>query len=71
MEYIGQGNLKQLLGELSLQDIPVRELLPPYIARDITQQLLQGLSFMHGSGYAHRDLKPAVCAPYLSSVSKH
>jgi serine/threonine protein kinase len=29
-------------------------------AREIASQLLQGLCFMHGEGYAHRDLKPGV-----------
>lgn len=33
-------------------------------ARDICQQLLEGLEMMHEKGYAHRDLKPEVCTKF-------
>jgi calcium/calmodulin-dependent protein kinase I len=36
-------------------------------ARQIIQQLLEGLGFMHDNNFAHRDLKPTVCNyTYLS-----
>jgi serine/threonine protein kinase len=36
------------------------ECLPEEEVKEITYQLLVGLVFMHESGFAHRDLKPAV-----------
>jgi serine/threonine protein kinase len=38
----------------------IYECLPEEQVKEITYQLLVGLVFMHESGFAHRDLKPAV-----------
>ncbi|EEU36658.1 uncharacterized protein NECHADRAFT_51706, partial [Fusarium vanettenii 77-13-4] len=48
MEYLPLGDLESFL------DNP----LPDSEARTITEQVLQGIDFMHGSKVAHRDLKP-------------
>lgn len=32
-------------------------------AREISFQVLEGLSYMHQEQFAHRDIKPAVCSP--------
>lgn len=50
MEYLPLGDLSHYLSK----PIPENEAL------DITQQLLEGLQFMHNLGFAHRDLKPKV-----------
>lgn len=34
-------------------------------AREISWQILGGLEVMHRYGFAHRDLKPAVCLPLI------
>jgi len=52
MEYFQHGDLQSYLSRSSP--------LPEYEAREITFQVLEGLSFMHEEGFAHRDLKPAV-----------
>ena len=49
---------------------------PPFLeeeASQIVKQLVEGMKFMHGSGYAHRDLKPAVrssgtCTKYMDQT---
>ncbi len=51
MEYL-------VLGDLGSGHL--KKPLPSSEARQITQQLLEGLSFMHDNNFAHRDLKPAV-----------
>lgn len=52
MEFFSHGNLRQYLHvERSESD-----------AKAITRQLLEGLSFIHQEGFAHRDLKPEVGA---------
>ncbi|KAI8652545.1 Protein kinase domain-containing protein [Fusarium keratoplasticum] len=48
MEYLPLGDLQSYL------DNP----LPDREARTITEQILQGIDFMHRSKFAHRDLKP-------------
>jgi serine/threonine protein kinase len=50
MEYVNLGDLQQYLTRP----------LPEGEARQIISQVLEGLSCMHGLGYAHRDLKPQV-----------
>jgi serine/threonine protein kinase len=59
MEYFELGDLKQCLDGI---DSP----LPENQVREIIFQLLEGLSYMHENGFAHRDLKPQVrilCLP--------
>ena len=50
MEYFPLGDLDACLE----QETPENE------AREITSQLLEGLSIMHSQGFTHRDLKPKV-----------
>jgi serine/threonine protein kinase len=50
MEYLPYGDLQNHLSS------PLHEAE----GQNIILQILQGLSFMHESGFAHRDLKPAV-----------
>ncbi|OAQ80658.1 protein kinase [Purpureocillium lilacinum] len=50
MEYLEHGDLEQHL----------KSPLPEVEARQITGQVLEGLSFMHQNGFIHRDLKPGV-----------
>lgn len=57
MEYREHGDLRDFLVEHGR--------LQEFEAQDITWQILQGLTFMHGNYFAHRDLKPAVCLPTL------
>jgi len=49
MEFIEYGDLEQYLKA----PVPEKE------ACLITSQVVEGLKYMHGSGFAHRDLKPA------------
>jgi hypothetical protein len=51
MEYLEHGDLRKFL----------RKPFPEGEAKDIAIQLVEGLSFMHDNGFAHRDLKPEVC----------
>lgn len=53
MEYLGKGDLQRYLA--GSPPLPISQ------ARQITFQLLEGLSAMHEQGFAHRDLKPGVC----------
>ncbi|KAJ5620020.1 hypothetical protein N7510_004004 [Penicillium lagena] len=48
MEYLPNGDLQKYI----TQPLPEKE------AQQITFQLLEGLDFMHSSGFAHHDLKP-------------
>ena len=50
MEYLPNGDLHKYLTSP----------LPETEGQDIVSQILEGLQFMHDSGFAHRDLKPAV-----------
>lgn len=52
MEYCEHGDLKRYL--FDCKTLPEDQLL------EITSQVLGGLALMHGEGFAHRDLKPAV-----------
>jgi calcium/calmodulin-dependent protein kinase I len=58
MEYLPLGDLQSYL----------HSCLPENEAQQISSQVLEGLSFMHESGFAHRDLKPEVCQPYQKLV---
>jgi serine/threonine protein kinase len=52
MEYFPLGDLQShLSGPLPETDVQV-----------IVYQVLQGLEHLHNNGFAHRDLKPEVCA---------
>lgn len=57
MEYFELGDLQGYI------DTPLRE----SEAREITDQILEGLAFMHENGFIHRDLKPAVRVSNLVS----
>ena len=59
MEYIPHGDLQQYLGSP----------LPEQEGQQIVGQILEGLSFMHESNFAHRDLKPAVSLPTVRQLN--
>ena len=50
MEYLREGDLQQHLNS----PLPEKE------GQHIVSQILEGLHYMHGNGFTHRDLKPAV-----------
>lgn len=52
MEFLPLGDLQRYL----------MRPLPECQAKQITEQVLEGLQFMHDNGFIHRDLKPAVCS---------
>ena len=60
MEYLPNGDLHQCLGSP----------LPESEAKQVISQVLEGLQFMHGKGFAHRDLKPAVSVIICLSQAK-
>jgi serine/threonine protein kinase len=51
MEHMSNGDLRQYMNR-PFEDIEVQK---------IAWQLAEALEFMHEAGFAHRDLKPAVC----------
>jgi serine/threonine protein kinase len=53
MEYLEHGDLEQFLTQ------PLSE--PE--TRQIAQQVVEGLRFMHEHSFVHRDLKPGVSCP--------
>lgn len=55
MEYLEIGDLFEYLRG--------RDPLGEIEAREITYQVLDGLSMMHDNAFAHRDLKPSVFLP--------
>jgi serine/threonine protein kinase len=55
MEYFQHGDLQDYLSSTPP--------LPEVETQQITSQILEGLSFMHDNGFAHRDLKPRVSPP--------
>lgn len=57
MEYIPRGDLQKHLDEHPDRPLPEVEV------REISKQILEGLSFMHENGFVHRELKPAVIVP--------
>nr|POE87756.1 putative wd repeat-containing protein [Quercus suber] len=57
LEYLKHGDLQQYLGT----PLPERE------GQHLVHQILEGLSFMHGIGFAHRDLKPATGTPAFAA----
>ncbi|KAK8149003.1 hypothetical protein G3M48_008480 [Beauveria asiatica] len=64
MEYLQHGDLqKHLAHPLSEQE-----------AKRITTQIIEGLGFMHGNGFTHRDLKPgefALSIQYARKTVRH
>ena len=56
MEYFPLGDLQRYMTQLFRESE----------AQQITFQLLEGLDFMHGNGFTHRDLKPQVCLDLIS-----
>lgn len=60
MEYLPLGDLQKYMDKPGLiDDLDVRE---------ISFQVLEGLSYMHREGFAHRDIKPDVSS--LSPIVK-
>lgn len=64
MEYFELGDFQSYLRNSKL--CPNKR-LPEDQVKDITSQLVDALSLMHGQKFAHRDIKPAVRSPRVRS----
>lgn len=58
MEYFEKGDLQSYL----VKPFPEAE------TQEVSLQVLEGLSFMHDNGFAHRDLKPGVSIYFLQEL---
>jgi calcium/calmodulin-dependent protein kinase I len=52
MEYLEMGDLDAYL--------KTNPPIPEDETKEVARQILEGLEFMHGNGFAHRDMKPDV-----------
>lgn len=60
-EYCQFGDLKQFVKEYG-------SIAEPHV-QAITEQVLQGIIFMHDNNFAHRDLKPAVSFTFYARTA--
>lgn len=67
MDYQPGGSLAQYITALEPQESVSRE----KTARDITEQILQGVFVLHQNGIMHRDIKPEVCPPVFHFLQSH
>ena len=61
MEYFPLGDLQKAMLDRTTP-------FPEEETREVTFQILEGLCYMHGEGFAHRDLKPNVSLPESRDV---
>lgn len=59
MEYVPLGDLEKYMSDNG----PMQEV----DAQQVSFQILEGLSYMHREGFAHRDIKPGVSPPSIQS----
>jgi serine/threonine protein kinase len=64
MEYVPRGDLEKNVLACSGK-------VPEPEARDIAEQVLSALQFMHAESFAHRDLKPQVMSNSLGKVAPY